>query len=102
MVARIKKNDVVMVIAGSFKKEKGKVLAISHEDGRVIVEGVNKRKRHMKATQRTAAGIVEREYPIAISNVMLFDEKTGKPTRVRIQDDGKTKKRISVKSGNAI
>lgn len=78
----------------------GKVLQV--RDGRVLVEGINKVKRHVKPNQalNVPGGIVEVERPIDISNVMLIDPKSGKPTRVKIEvkSDGK-RVRIAKKSG---
>lgn len=72
MSTAIKKNDVVMVIAGNYKGTKGKVLEVMPTASRILVEGVNKRKHHEKKSQANPEGaIVERERPIHISNVML-------------------------------
>ncbi len=82
----------------------GTVLEIQRDKGRVRVEGVNMRKRHMRPTQDNPdGGIITFEAPIAVSNVMLVDPATGEPSRVRqrIEEDG-TKERIAVKSGNPI
>ena len=96
---KIKKGDTVVVIAGKDKGAKGKVLKVLVERDRVIVEGVNKVKRHSKPTPKSQGGILEKEMSIHVSNVMLLDSKTDKPTRVRNEiKDGK-KVRVSVKSG---
>jgi large subunit ribosomal protein L24 len=99
----IRKGDDVVVIAGDDKnlKKPRKVLEVFPEDSRVLVEGVNVVTRHTKPTaQNTKGGIVKKEAPIHISNVMLWDGKQG--TRVkRNRDDGKLQ-RVSQKSGQAI
>ena len=80
---KIKKDDIVVVIAGKDKGKKGKVHQSLHGEQRVMVEGVNMVKRHTKprGTVRQA-GIIEREAPINISNVMLQCPKCNRPTRV--------------------
>lgn len=99
MKLRIKQKDNVMVIAGNDRGKTGKVLKVYKKTMRVIVEGVNLRKRHTKPTQRNPqGGIIEKEAPINISNVMLLDPKTNEPTRVGakiIQDEKTGKKRIA-------
>ena len=106
---RIKKNDSVKVVSGNSKGSVGKVLFIDREKGRVIVEGVNIIHRHTKPSQKNQqGGIVKREAPINISNVMLMCPKTNQPTRIGmnlIKDEktGKvTRMRLSKKSGEII
>jgi large subunit ribosomal protein L24 len=80
---KIKKNDMVMVIAGNAKGKTGKVLRVYPEKQRLIIEGVNLVSRHRKPTQTNPkGGITRQEAPIHISNVMLLDPKSGEPTRV--------------------
>lgn len=102
---KIKKDDKVMVIAGKDKGKIGKVLKILKKKDKVLVESVNMVKRHTKANPYTqeAGGIVEKEAPIHISNLMLIDEKSAKPTRVgyKITEDGK-KYRFAKASGEVI
>jgi len=104
MGVRIKKGDRVVVIAGKDKGAKGRVLRVLREVDRVIVEGVNRVKRHTKPSQKNpTGGIIEKEAPIHISNVMLLDPKLDQPTRVRFATDKDGKKiRIAVKSGTPI
>jgi large subunit ribosomal protein L24 len=85
--------DEVLVVAGNHKGQKGKVARIDEDRGRVIVEGVNLKKRHLRATPQTAGGNVEIPAALAISNVMPFDPETGKATRVRfeVRDGGKVR-----------
>ena len=95
MAERIRKGDQVEVIAGKDKGRRGKVLQVLPGAGRVIVEGVNKQKRHQKATQKVMqAGIVTKEGPIHLSNVMLFCGHCGKPTRVGTKVDGDVRERV--------
>jgi len=103
-VQRLQKGDEVIVITGKDKGKKGKIMRLFREDDRVLVEGVNLVKRHMKPNPRMQqGGILEREQPFAASNVMLVDPKTGKGTRVRIKTDDKgVKVRVAVKSGEEI
>jgi large subunit ribosomal protein L24 len=89
---KIKKNDNVLVIAGKDKGKKGKVRFAYPKHQKVIVEGVNFVKKHARATgQARQAGIIDREAPLAISNVMLLCEKCHKPARIgyRFLEDGK-------------
>ena len=100
----IRRGDRVKVISGNHKNSEGTVLRVEREKGRVVVQGVNVRKRHRKPTAAVPeGGIVEFEAPIHASNVMLLDPKTGEPTRVRstVGADGK-RERVAVKSGQAI
>ncbi len=104
MAARIKKGDQVVVISGKDKGTRGAVLKVLPEQLRVIVEGVNKVKRHQKPTPRfQTGGIVEKENSIAMSKVMILDTKADKPSRVRMQTDAEGNKvRVAVKSGSVI
>ncbi len=89
---RIKKGDMVMVIAGKEKGKTGKVLGVSSNGSRVTVEKLNIIKRHTKPTQKhKQGGILEREAPFAISNVMIFSQGEQKPSRVGIKvlEDGR-------------
>ncbi len=104
----IKQGDQVVVIAGDDKdlKKPRPVLAVIHNDkgdGRVVVEGVNIVTRHTKpSAQNTKGGLVKKEASINISNVMLWDAKTGSGTKVkRVRQEGKLV-RIAKKSGEAI
>ncbi len=100
----IVKGDRVKVIRGNFREVEGTVMEVDRDRGRVVVEGVNMRKRHQRPSQANPeGGIVTFEAPIHISNVMLIDPVTGEPSRVRIveEKDG-VKERIAVKSGNPI
>jgi len=97
---KIKKNDTVIVISGNSKGRTGKVLKVFPSENRVIIEGVNLRKRHTKPNQKNAqGGIVEKEAPINVSNVMVLDPKSNEPTRIgaKIIIDDKTSKKKSVR-----
>ncbi len=89
---KIRKNDTVLVIAGKDKGKKGKVRFAYPKDGRLLVEGINMIKKHARAVKGARqAGIIEREEPINIANVMLLCSKCNHPTRVgfRFLGDGK-------------
>jgi large subunit ribosomal protein L24 len=80
---KIRKNDMVVVIAGNARGKTGKVLKVYPERERVIIEGVNIIKRHSRPNQRNPqGGIVQREASVHVSNVQLIDPKSGKGTRV--------------------
>jgi len=100
MPARVKKGDLVVVIAGGSKGEQGRVLKVLEND-RLIVEGVNRVKRHQRPTPKNQqGGRIEKEAPIHCSNVMPLDTKSNKPTRVRGgKDKDGAKVRVAVKSG---
>jgi large subunit ribosomal protein L24 len=100
----VRRGDRVRVIRGNFAGQEGTVLRVLTKENRIVVEGINMRKRHMRPTQANQeGGIVTFEAPIHASNVMLIDPTTGEPSRVRqrIDNDG-TKERVSVRSGNPI
>jgi large subunit ribosomal protein L24 len=100
----VKKGDKVVVIAGKDKKKTGTVLAVFPKKQRVIVEGVNIVKRHMRPNPKyPEGGIIEKEAPIHVSNVQLVDPKTGQPTRIgyKFLEDGR-KVRYAKKSGEVI
>lgn len=100
----VKKNDLVMVIAGKDKGKSGKVLSVLSKKNRVIVEKVNFIKRHTRpSTKQRQGGIIEREGPINISNVMLICTKCNKPSRVGkkyLEDDKKV--RVCKKCGEIL
>ena len=89
---KIRKNDTVLVIAGKDKGKKGKVRFAYPKDERLLVEGINFIKRHMRATRQVRqAGVIEREAPIRVSDVMLLCSRCNHPTRVgfRFLEDGR-------------
>jgi large subunit ribosomal protein L24 len=96
----VRKGDTVVIIAGSNKGKRGKVLRVVGQ--RVVVEKVSMMKRHTKPSQKNPqGGIVDKEGSVHISNVQLFDEKTNKGTRTKITHDGDSKVRVGSKSGTA-
>jgi large subunit ribosomal protein L24 len=96
---RLTVGDQVVVIRGNDKGKRGKVSKLSAD--RVVVEGVNVVKRHLKQTPQRPGGILDVEAPISKSNVMLVDPATNKPTRVSIKIENDKKIRVA-KSGTAI
>lgn len=95
---KIRKNDTVMVISGNDRGKTGKVLKVFPKESKIIIEGINIRKRHTKPSQkRPQGGIIEKEAPINSSNVMILDPKSNEPTRIGakiILDDKTGKKKI--------
>ena len=109
MALKIRKDDVVKVISGKSKGRTGRVLRVDVKNQRVFVEGANIVKRHQRPqtvrdTQRGGeiGGVIEKEGPIHISNVMLLDPRSGDPTRVRIERKDGRRTRVAARSGEAI
>jgi len=100
----VAKGDTVRVISGEHRGREGKILQVHPKRFRIVVEGVNLLKKHKRATTAQGeSGIIEIAGPIAASNVMLLDPKSGEPTRVRRRrDKDGTFERIAVKSGQPI
>ena len=98
----LKKNDTVKVISGKASGKTGRILRVFREKGRVIVEGVNLGKKHQRPTQKDQkGGIVDKELPVHVSNLMLLN-KAGEAVRVvRREVDGK-RARVERKSGKAV
>jgi len=109
MPARVRKGDQVKVISGKDKGKTGQVLRVEPKKGRVFIEGLNIQKRHQKPrtvrdTQRggEVGGVIEKEGPIHLSNVMPLDPNTGDPTRVgTTTDEGGRRVRLGKRSGKA-
>ncbi len=106
MPARIRTDDEVIVISGKDRGKRGKVLRVDPKKDKVFVEGLNIVKRHQRPQQtaggQTAGGVIEREGPIHVSNVMLIDPKDDRPTRVGIEIvDGK-RLRVAKRSGQRL
>jgi large subunit ribosomal protein L24 len=99
----VKKGDRVVVIAGKDKGKQGEVIAAFPSEERVVVQGVNKVKKHQRATAANPGGIVEQEASIHVSNVAHVDPKDNKPTRigVKVLEDGR-KVRVAKRSGEVI
>lgn len=99
----LKTGDNVVVIAGKNKGKEGKIIKTLKNENRVIVEGVNIVKKHVKPNGQDAGSIVEVEAPIHVSNVMILDPKTKKGTRIGHSIDKKGKKiRVSKKSNQSL
>jgi large subunit ribosomal protein L24 len=111
---KIRSGDRVQVLAGKDRGKSGRVLRVEPAKDRLYVEGLNMNKRHTRPRQlpetsqfggsrtRVAGGVIEREGPIHISNVMLLDPKGGRPTRIRIERDGDRRSRVAKRSGTLI
>lgn len=101
---KIRKGDLVQVMAGDSKGKQGKVLEVLLQADRVIVEGANMVSKHTKPNAATPnGGIIKKEATLHVSNIMLVDAKSGKPTRIGKQKNGEGKSvRVSKKSGEEI
>lgn len=104
---RIKKGDLVEVIAGNYKGVRGEVLRVEPASNRVVVKGVNLVKKHQRPQPsgrgRTQGGIIEFEAPISASNVMLVDPESNMPTRVGVRrDESGMRVRYAKRSGASI
>jgi len=104
MARRIRKGDQVQVIAGADRGKQGRVISVDWKKGTIRVDKVRMQKRHFKAGRKAArtGGIIDQEGSIALSNVMLVDPGTGKPSRVRIDREGGRTRRVFAKSGEAV
>ena len=107
---RIRSGDQVKVIAGKARGKTGRVLRVDTAKGRVYVEGLNMVKRHLRPTKvgdttkgQSIGGVIEREGPIHVSNVMLVDPSSNQPTRIGLRrDDEGRRVRVSKRSGKDI
>jgi large subunit ribosomal protein L24 len=101
---KIRSGDQVHVISGKDRGKTGRVLRVEPARERVYVEGLNMVKRHMRpqqvagAREQAIGGVIEREGPIHVSNVMLADPKDGKPTRIGIEREGGRRVRVAKRS----
>jgi large subunit ribosomal protein L24 len=100
----IKKGDTVIIITGESKDQKGRVLEVDRDKNKAIVEGVNMVSKHTKPNAKVPqGGIIKKEAPVHLSNLMLVDPTTGKPTRIGRKLNDKNKLvRYSKKSGEEI
>jgi large subunit ribosomal protein L24 len=106
---RVRKDDDVVITGGKDRGKRGKVLRTEPKRGYVYVEGLNMVKRHqrprsVKDAQKSGdvGGIIDKEGPIHVSNVMVLDPQDNKPTRVRIKREGGKRKRVSSRTGQEI
>jgi large subunit ribosomal protein L24 len=109
MPARIKRDDEVVVIGGKDRGKRGKVLRVDPKKERVYIEGLNMVKRHERPRQvagsqraESVGGVIEKEGPIHLSNVMLADPSDGKPTRVGIELHEGKRFRVAKRTGKRI
>ena len=99
---KIRKGDRVIVVTGRDKGKQGEVLEVLRAESRVRVQGINMVKRHRRATQTDAGGIVTIEAPLHISNVAHIDPESGKGTRVGYEEKDGKKIRVARRSGKAL
>ena len=104
VAVHVRKGDTVRVMRGDDKGKEGRVMKVFTKTNRVLIEGVNIVKKHRRARRpEEQSGIIEMPAPVAASNVMLLDAKTGAPTRTRARLDADgTKERVGVKTGEPI
>jgi len=101
---KLKKGDKVMVIAGKSRGKSGTIVRVLPQDGLVILDGINMMKKHRRASGQSRKGqIIERAMPLHVSNVMIVDPKSGKPSRIKItRDKDGNRARVAVKSGQEL
>ncbi|MBN1420724.1 MAG: 50S ribosomal protein L24 [Planctomycetes bacterium] len=105
MRCKLRRGDTVQVVAGNEKDKRGRVLRVLREEGKILVQGVNLRYKHIRRSrEHPQGGRVQKEAPIAISNVMLVDPKLDRPTRVGVRLDPakNVRMRVSRRSGDPI
>lgn len=102
MAIKLRKQDMVLVITGKSKGTRGRIIQVFEDEGRLLVEGVNKAKKHQKPGRgNEKGGIIEKETPIHISNVMLVS-KGNEPVKVRKTVENGKRIRVEKKSGKAV
>ncbi len=103
-MSRLKSGDLVEVVSGAEKGKRGKVLRVDRSVQRITVQGVNMVYKHLRKSQKhPQGGRIQLEAAFDLSNVLLVDPKSGKPTRIRMKIDGNGNKvRVSVKSGEPV
>ena len=104
MASKIRRDDEIIVLAGKDKGKQGKVVKVLPASNRVVVEGVNLIKKHQKPNPQlgVTGGIVEKEASIHVSNVAIFNSKTGKADRVGFRIEDETKVRFFKSNGQVI
>jgi len=101
-IARIRKNDTVIVKSGADAGKTGTVLSVDVKNATAIVGGVNVHKKAMRRTEKTPGGIIDKEMPIKLCKLMPYDAETKRGTRVRTGEKDGKKARVSVKSGKTL
>ena len=101
-IARIRKNDTVIVVSGVDAGKTGTVSSVDPKAGTAIVSGVNVRKKAMRRTEKTPGGIIDKEMPIRLCKLMPYDSDSKRGTRVRAGEKDGKKARVAVKSGKAL
>jgi large subunit ribosomal protein L24 len=104
---KVRRDDMVRVISGKDRGKTGRVLRVDPKRHRVYVEGLNVQKRHQRprtiqGMQTGQGGVIEREGPIHVSNVMLLDPTSNEPTRVGVRRESGSRVRVARRSGEAI
>jgi len=100
---KLRKGDKVIVIAGKDKGRSSTIVRVLPSKNMIVLDGLNIVKRHRRATQSTRKGqIVDKSMPVHVSNVMLADPKSGKPTRIKILRPDGAYQRVAIKSGEQI
>lgn len=101
-IARIRKNDTVIVISGVSKGKTGTVISVDPKAGTAVVGGVNVRKKAMKRTEKNPGGLVDKELPIRLCKLMPYDAEKKAGTRVKTGEKEGKKARVCVKSGKTL
>ena len=101
-IARIRKNDTVIVTCGNDAGKTGTVLSVNPKKGTAVVGGINVHKKAMRRTEKTAGGLIEKELPVKLCKLMPYDAEAKKGTRVKTGEKEGKKARVSVKSGKAL
>ena len=101
-LARIRKNDTVIVTSGNDAGKTGTVMSVNPKKGTAIVGGLNKHKKAMRRTEKTPGGLVDVELPIRLCKLMPYDADKKCGTRVKIGEKEGKKARVAVKSGKAL
>ena len=101
-IARIKKNDTVIMICGNDANKTGTVLSVNPKKGTAIVGGLNVHKKAMRRTEKTPGGIIDKELPIKLCKLMPYDAEAKKGTRVKTGEKEGKKARVGVKAGKAL
>ena len=101
-LARIRKNDTVIVTCGNDAGKTGTVISVNAKKGTAVVGGINVHKKAVRRTEKTAGGLIDREFPVRLCKLMPYDAEKKAGTRVRTGENAGKKARVSVKSGKAL